>query len=413
MRDRVHPRAALAVLTALNFLNYIDRSILFAVQPLVQTEFGASDAQMGMLTTSFFICYGLTAPVLGYIADRHARRPIIVGGALVWSAATLLTALTWDYRSLLVRHAIVGLGEASFVATTPSYLADLFPQAKRGRAMSVFFMAIPAGTAMGYLIGGYFGFTHGWRMPFYIVAAPGVVLALAVLAMREPMRGALDTIRETVERGTIRGLARNPAYWTATLGLAMTTFALGGLQVWMPTFLTRLRGMTLLHANLFFAVITAINGVVATLTGGWIADRLLRRRHDAYYFLSGLTMAVSVPVMLAAIMITGPAMYPMIFVAEFCLLLNTGPLNAALVDSVGASIRALAMAINLIVVHALGDALSATLIGYVSDRTHSLLSGFMTAVVAVVLSAAILLYGKRYAPRANQASLPQETGATA
>jgi outer membrane lipoprotein carrier protein len=115
--------------------------------------------------------------------------------------------------------------------------------------------------------------------------------------------------------------------------------------------------------------------------------------------------------MFVAITIKGPAMYPMVFIAEFCLLLNTGPLNAAVVDSVGASIRALAVAVNLIVIHALGDALSATLIGYVSDRMHSLLSGFMPAVAAVLLSSAILLYGRRYAPSSVQL-LPPVTRVT-
>ncbi len=409
MPNRVYPRATLAVLTALNFLNYIDRSILFAVQPLIQREFGSSDAQLGLLTTAFFVCYMVSAPVLGYVADHRARRPIIIGGALVWSAATLLTAVTWNFESLLVRHMVVGIGEASFVATAPSYIADLFPEGKRGRMLSVFFMGIPAGTALGYLIGGYLGHAHGWRMPFYVVAGPGVLMALTMLAMREPVRGAFDTVRATAQRSTLRGLLRNSAYWSATLGMAMMTFALGGLQVWMPTFLTRLRGMSLLHANLFFAVITAVNGIVATLAGGWLADRWLRRRADAYYLVSGIAMALSVPLMCAAIFVTGPAMYPAVLVAEFCLLLNTGPLNAAVVDSVGASIRAMAIAVNLLVIHSLGDALSPALIGYISDRTHSLQTGFLSAIAAVAISALILLYGRRYAPQVD-ASATERTG---
>lgn len=403
----VRPLATLAVLTALNFLNYIDRSVLFAVQPLIQREFGRGDAEMGFLTTAFFICYMVSAPVLGYLADRYSRRPIIVIGALLWSVATLMTAVTWDFRTLLIRHTLVGLGEASFVATAPGYIADLFPEHKRGRMLSVFFMGIPAGTALGYLIGGYLGYSFGWRAPFYVVAGPGLLMAAAMLLLREPVRGTYDTMTETAERATLRGLARNRPYWIATLGMAFMTFAIGGLQVWMPTFLVRLRGLSLLHANLFFAVMTVINGVVATLAGGWVADRLLRRRPDAYYFVSGLAMAASVPLMLGAIYISGPAMFPAIFVAEFCLLFNTGPLNAAVVDSVGAGIRASAIAVNLLVIHFLGDALSPTLIGYISDKTHSLQNGFVVGVVAVLISSVVLLYGKRYAMGAStQRSAP-------
>jgi predicted MFS family arabinose efflux permease len=398
MPSKVHARSTLVILTALNFLNYIDRSVLFATQPMIQHEFHVSDTEIGFLTTAFFICYMATAPLLGLLADRYARRPIIIVGALVWSAATLLTAVTWDFRTLLVRHIVVGIGEASFVASAPSYIADLFSEEKRGRMLSVYFMAIPAGTALGYMVGGYLGFHFGWRTPFYVVAAPGLLLALAMLGVKEPERGALDTVPATAERATLRGLLVNRAYWAATLGMAMMTFALGGLQVWMPTFLSRVRGMSLLRANVFFAVITAINGVVATLSGGWLADRLLRRRSDAYYLVSGAAMAISTPLMFAAIYVGGPAMFPLIFVAEFCVLFNTGPLNAAVVDSVGANIRASAIALNLIVIHLLGDAASPTLMGYISDRTGSLQTAFLAGIAAVTVSAAILLYGRRYAP---------------
>jgi sugar phosphate permease len=214
----------------------------------------------------------------------------------------------------------------------------------------------------------------------------------------------MDTVSASAERSTLRGLLHNRAYWAATLGMAMMTFALGGLQVWMPTFLSRVRGMSLLHANVFFAVITAVNGVLATLCGGWVADRLLRRRSDAYYLVSGAALAISAPLMFAAIYVGGPAMFPIIFIAEFCVLFNTGPLNAAVVDSVGASIRASAIALNLIVIHLLGDAASPTLMGYISDRTGSLQTAFLAGIAAVGLSAAILLYGRRYAPELHRTS---------
>jgi len=403
MRPRVHAKTTLAILTALNFLNYIDRSVLFAVQPLVQREFGRGDTQMGFLTSSFFICYMAGAPMLGFLADRVPRKPIIILGALVWSAATLLTAFTWDFRTLLLRHILVGIGEASFVAAAPSYIADLFPEEQRGRMLSIFFMGIPAGTALGYLIGGYLGYTYGWRMPFYVVAGPGALMALALMFVREPHRGAYDRVTESSERGVWlglmkiwRGLMHNWAFWTATLGMAFMTFALGGMQVWMPTFLIRVRGLAPVRANLFFAGITAVNGVVATIAGGWFSDWLLRRRQDAYYLVSGAALAVATPMAVAAIYVRGPAMLTAIFIAEFFLLFNTGPLNAAVVDSVGAGIRASATAVNLLVIHLLGDAFSPSLIGYVSDRSHSLQNGFLTAIVAVAIAAAILLYGKRH-----------------
>ena len=392
-----HPAAALTILTALNFFNYVDRSVLFAVQPLIQHEFRRSDAEFGLLTSAFFFCYMFTAPFIGALADRVQRRGIMVAGAVLWSAATLLTALTYDFRALFIRHTIVGIGEATFATIAPSFLADLFPEARRGRVLGIFYICIGLGTAVGYMIGGSVSRLYGWRAPFYVGAVPGFLLAALLLWIPEPPRGIEDTLPETRERGTLRGLTRNGAFWTATLGMAMWTFGIGALQVWMPTFLSRVRHQPLERANLIFGAITAFNAVVATLLGGWIGDRVLRRDRGAYYLVSAVTMIIAVPGMLLAISAAGPLMYPAIFVTEFLLLLNTAPLNAAIVNSVGAHIRATAIAVNLFTIHLLGDAFSPTLVGYISDRT-SLQTGFLAAVVAVGIAAAILYYGKRFAP---------------
>jgi MFS transporter, Spinster family, sphingosine-1-phosphate transporter len=394
---RLYPRTALAVLTALNLLNYIDRSVLNAVQPLIQGEFHINDAQAGRLTTVFLIFYTLAAPVMGPLADRYSRRLIIALGAFAWSAVTLLTAVSYSYTALLIRHTIVGIGEASFVTISPTFVADLFPESKRGRVLGIFYLAIPVGFALGYLIGGYFGTRYGWRTPFYVAGAPGFLLGAVMLFMPEPERGQFDSLQETPERGRVAGLARNPAFITATLGMAMMTFAQGGLLVWMPTFLSRMRGYTLAQANNLFGLIIAADGTVAALAGGWLGDRLLRRTKGAYYLVSAASMGLGIPIMTVALFDRGPAMVPAIVFAAFLLLLNTAPLNAAIINSVGAHIRATAIAVNLFVIHFLGDAFSPWLIGKVSDRS-SLESGFISTVVATALSSAILFYGMKFAP---------------
>ena len=394
---KLYPRTALALLTALNLLNYIDRSVLNAVQPLIQGEFHVSDAQIGRLTTVFLIFYTLAAPVMGPLADRHSRRLIIALGAFAWSGITLLTAFVHSYDSLLIRHTLVGVGEASFVTISPTFVADLFPESKRGRVLGVFYLAIPVGFALGYPIGGYFGTHYGWRTPFYIAGLPGFLLAALMLFVPEPERGRFDSLPETAARGTIRGLTRNPAFLTATLGMAMMTFAQGGLLVWMPTFLSRMRGYSLLHANQLFGLIIAVDGTIAALLGGWLGDRLLRRTKGAYYLVSAASMGLGIPAMAIALFSHSAAMVPGIVVAGFLLLLNTAPLNAAIINSVGAHIRATAIAVNLFVIHFLGDALSPWLIGKVSDRS-SLESGFISTVIATAISSAILFYGMRFAP---------------
>lgn len=409
-QPRLYPRTALVVLTALNLLNYIDRSVLFAVQPLVQVEFHRSDADFGLLTSAFFLFYMFAAPLMGPLADRYSRRLIIVMGAFLWSGATLLTAATHSFQTLLIRHTLVGIGEASFVTISPTLVADLFPEQKRGRILGVFYLAIPVGTALGYIIGGNLGPRFGWRSPFYVASIPGFVLALLLLFIPEPERGMHDSLPETPERSTILGLARNPAFWTATLGMATMTFALGGLSVWMPTFLSRVRGYPLARANLIFGGITAFDGTVASLAGGWLGDRLLRRTKTGYYLVSAASMAMGVPVMIVALYTTGSTMLPGILLAEFLLLLNTAPLNAALINSVGAHIRATAIAVNIFMIHLLGDALSPWLIGKISDRS-SLQSGFISAVVAIAISSAILFYGMRFAPPVRPENPPTVAGA--
>jgi len=404
MVRKTYPLAALTLLTAINFVNYIDRSVLFAVQPLVQAEFKFSDTQYGLLTTSFFFLYMVAAPFIGMAADRYSRKWIVFAGIFLWSGATLLTAIAHSYPGLLVRHTVVAIGESSYATIAPALLADLFPEERRGRMLSIFYLAIPTGTAMGYILGGYLGHHYGWRMPFYLAALPGFLFALIFLLLPEPARGSSDHLTSTPDRASVRGLAHNGAFWTATFGMAMMTFALGGISVFLPKFLSQYRGIPLDRANLLLGASIGMNGIVATLFGGWLGDRLLRKQDSAYYLVSGAGMALGTPVMIVALFVAGPTMMPAIIAAEFLLLMNTGPLNAAIVNSVSAKIRASAIGVNLIVIHLLGDAFSPPLMGYISDRS-SLPTAFIAAIVATTLSAAVLFYGMRYAPRLGAAEV--------
>ena len=402
---QLHPRTALVVLTALNLLNYVDRNVLFAVQPLVQEEFHLTKTQIGYLTSAFLGFYMVAAPFVGPLADRYSRKRIIALGAIFWSGLTLLTAVTHTYTELLVRHTLVGIGEATFVTIAPTFVADLFAEGKRGRILGVFYLAIPVGSAAGYLLGGYLSPQYGWRFPFYIAAAPGFLLALAVLFLKEPERGQFDSLQETAERGTILGLARNPAFLTATLGMAAMTFSLGGIQVWMPQFLYSERHYTLEAANLTFGIIIVVDGIVASLVGGWLGDYLLPRWRSSYYLVSAISLGLGVPVMIVALFARGRVMVPAIAVSAFLLLLNTSPLNAALINSVGAHIRATAIAVNIFVIHILGDVPSPTMMGWVADK-RSLQAAFILPVIAMVISSAILFYGMRFAPALRMAGAP-------
>lgn len=395
---KLYPKTALALLTALNLLNYIDRSVLFAVQDMVKAEFHRSDAAFGLLTSVFFIFYMCAAPFMGPLSLKFSRKAVIIAGAVIWSVATLLTAITKNFDELLVRHTLVGIGEASFVILSPTFVADMFPERMRGRVMGIFYLAIPVGTALGYLLGGFLGPKYGWRVPFYVGAAPGVFLAFLLLFIPEPPLGQFDDAQHKApERDTLKSLFRNPAFLTATLGMAMMTFALGGLQVWMPTFLQRAHGYSVLQSNLIFGISTISNGLGASLAGGFLSDWLLKRTKAAHYLVSSVSLGLGIPAMCVALFATGRLMIVGIFAAEFLLLLNTGPLNAAVINAVGPHVRAMALAVNIFIFHLLGDVPSAYLIGYMSDK-YSLQLAFVAPVIAIALSSAILSYGMKFAP---------------
>lgn len=417
---KLYPKTALALLTALNLLNYIDRNVLFAVQDLIKAEFPRSDAAYGLLTSVFFIFYMIAAPFMGPLSEKFSRKAVIIVGAIIWSGATLLTAFTKNFDELLLRHTIVGIGEASFVILSPTFVADMFPENKRGRVMGIFYLAIPVGSALGFLVGGVLGPKYGWRVPFYVGAAPSLLLAFLLLFVPEPPLGQFDKPEKLAEPSGVstdpssgivgsmvhglkwlgallQNLLRNPAFLTATLGMAMMTFALGGLQVWFPTFLHRVHSYTLTQANILFGASTIVNGIVASLAGGWISDWLLKRTKSAHYLVSAVSLILGIPAMCLAIFGSGNVMIAGMFAAEFFLLLNTGPLNAAIINSVGPHVRAMALAVNIFIFHLLGDVPSAPLIGYMSDH-FSMRIAFVAPVVAIALSSAILFYGMKFAP---------------
>lgn len=392
----------LAVLTGLNVLNYIDRNALFAVQQQIKQEFAVTDAQLGDLTFAFFLTYMIAAPLIGLAADRFPRKNFVVVGIFIWSGFTLLTWFAHDYWQLFFRHAIVGIGEASYVTIAPTLIADSFPKEKRARMLSIFYIGLPFGSAAGYLVGGYFGHFFGWRMPFMVAGIPGLVLAAVLWFLPEPPRGQSDEPGGDF-RTEMAGLWKNGAFITASLGMAMYTFAVGGIQAWMPTFLVRLRHIGEMQVNVTFGLIVLVNGLGATILGGWLADRLLKKYYGAYYTFPGIAMFVGVPFMVLAIYSTGWLMWPMIFAAVFCLLIGTGPTNTALVNSVNPAARSTALAVNVIVVHLLGDAISPSLIGRISDQS-SLPVAFSVGYVAAAISGVVLVYGARYAPRLVKAA---------
>ncbi len=390
--------ATLVLLIGLNLLNYIDRYILPGEVSLIKSEFHATDQQMGALTTALFFFYMFTAPATGWLGYRFRRKPLIIAGAVLWSLATLGTAWVHDYWTLYLRHALVGVGEATFGIFAPAVLADFYPERDRNRILSIFYLAIPVGAALGYLAGGEMGSIWGWRRPFFVCAIPGLIIAaLYGWLGREPVRGGSDHVKATASRATFLGLFTNGAFLTGTFGLATLTFAMGGISAWVPEFLRRSGGLSTGSASLVVSAITVVDGILGTLIGGWVAQRWLRTNHRALYLVSFWSVALTLP--FGALVFFGPRAWavPSLFVAEFFLFTNTGPLNAAIVNSVSAPVRAAAISMNLFCIHFFGDTWSPQIIGAISDRTN-LRIGLGATLIFLVISGTILWFGSRFAP---------------
>jgi MFS family permease len=418
LRPRKSPAlGTVLLLLALNLLNYLDRYILPGAQPLIQKDFHATDQQMGALTTALFLFYMFAAPCSGWLGDWVRRKPLIITGAILWSVATLGTAFVHTYWSLYTRRALVGVGEATFGIYGPAVLADFYPERDRNRILSIFYLAIPVGAALGYLAGGELGSLWGWRKPFLICAIPGlIVAALYGVWGREPERGAKDRYRTAQMRidswaafrrfvkARLR-IFKNPAFLTSTFGLAAITFALGGISAWVPTFLHRANGLSVANASLVVGAITVIDGIGGTITGGWIAHRWQRTDHRALYLISFWSVVFTIP--FGVLVFFGPhsTTIPALFLAEFFIFVNTGPLNAAIVNSVQGAVRATAISINLFCIHAFGDTFSPQIIGAISDRS-TLSIGLGATLVSLVIACWILWYGARFAPPYAEAQLP-------
>ena len=389
---------ALVLLTALNFVNYIDRYILPGVQEQVKHEFHLSDEHIGTLTFWFMIAYMFTSPITGWLGDRFPRKPMIVIAALFWATINFLTATVHSYDSLNIRHAALGVGEASFGIFAPALLADYYPEDQRNRVLTIFNVAIPVGAALGYLVGGTVGEHYGWRMSFIVSAVPAAILAILIaIFMKEPARGASQHEKAKLEKGTVLSLLKNPAYLSSILGYAAVTFSLGGISWWMPSFLQRIDGRSQSSAAYIMGAITVVAGLGGTITGGTIAQKWSRTNSKALYLVPAISAAIAVPP--ALLCFFGPHNLTLygLGAAIFLIFLGTGPVNAATLNAVRPEIRATAMAGQLFIIHALGDAISPRIIGAVSDRS-TLHLGLGSTLITMLLAAVIFFIGSRYAP---------------
>jgi MFS family permease len=385
------PVALLSLLTVVNLLNFIDRQILYAIFPAVQSELGLADSQLGLAASAFIVVYMLVTPIAGYLGDRVRRLPVIGASVIVWSVASLASGSARTFYGLLAARSLVGVGEACYAPLSSSVLSDAFRKERHGTALSVFNLAVPVGSALGYVLGSAIAAAYGWRAAFYLVGAPGIAIGALLFLSREPARGAMDPTGDSVSSTSLRELFANPVYRETTAAMAALTFVLGALAAWMPTFLVRLHGLTIARAGITFGLVTAATGLAGTALGGWLGDRAVARDPAGHLHVSGVGLLLAVPATAVAIAANDPAIFwTATALAEVLVFLNVGPLNAVIVGVASSRIRASAVAANVLAIHLCGDALSPSVVGFLSD-----LAGLRVALAVMpplLLVAALLCF---------------------
>jgi len=367
--------------------------VLPAVLPPLQREFGLNDSQAGMLAPAFMLGYFLTSPFFGYLGDRMQRKWLIAAGVLVWSAGTALSGWAHGLVELMIFRVLVGFGEASYGTLSPGWIADLYPSARRNNALSFFYIAIPVGSALGQILGGTVAEHSGWRTAFYWAGLPGILVALAVLFLREPARGSSDGVSAqegAPSKGLVRGylsLFGYRPYVLVVAGYVAQTFALGGFALWSATFLVRIHRMALREADTFFGLSLVLTGLVATVLGGLAATAWRRRSPAGHAWVLALSAMAAVPATYGAFAAhdLGTAKLCMV-AAMFMIFLSTGPVNTLILETVPVAMRACAMAASIFAIHLFGDLWSPQLVGRLSDRTGDLgkaLLELMPAALAV------------------------------
>lgn len=409
-------KGALLLLLGINFLNYIDRYVLAAVEPSIRATFFAPNdpyamAKTGLLSPAFVVTYMIAAPALGWLADRFSRWVIIGSAVIVWSVATGASGLAATFGVLLLTRIFVGIGEGGYGPAAPPIISDLFPLATRGRVLAIFFAAIPVGSALGYAVG---GLVHSvgldWRWAFYFVAPPGLLLGFLCFRQKDPrVRDATGERRDKTPMyeyfQRVLVLLRTKSYVFNVFAQTAMTFALGGLAFWTPAYLIYRHQSG--SATAIFGGITAIAGLSSTLAGGFLADRLRTRFPGSYFLVSGVGMLLGFPLVIVMLYTPFPYAWLPMFGALFFIFFNTGPSNTALANVSAPSVRATAFALNILVIHALGDAIAPPLLGLVAGHTNMNVA-FLVMSGVMLIAGIIWLLGMKYLP-ADTAAVEAES----
>jgi MFS family permease len=482
---------ALALLLAINLFNFMDRQVLASVEPEISKEilhpvFGEAHEKFwsGVLAFGFLVTYMIIAPVFAWLSEQKVPRwAIICFGVVLWSLASGGSGLNWvnllgvhlatAFWLLFITRCLVGFGEGAYGPVAPTMLADYYPVEKRGKVMSMFYLAIPVGGALGYTLGDVVANKIpglDWRWAFYLVIPPGLLLGAFCLFMKEPPRGQTEVLPEKdlprpgpqimaspVETGIkpadwhitkepppgqaqtgfepatdkpasqkpppnpmnpttavsprkakwndYADLFRIPSYVINLAGMTCLMFSIGAIAYWMPRYLDQRGADDVLGMGprTFFGLLTAAGGLIATIAGGMAGDALRKKIPGSYFLVSGIAMIAGFPMILLALWTPFPWAWLFIFLGVFALFFNTAPTNTINANVTHPSVRATAFAVNILVTHLFGDAVSPAIVGLIAGEDR-LDRGFMVVSLLMLVGGAFWIWGTVYLKRDTDAA---------
>lgn len=365
---------ALFVLFGINLMNFFDRQIVGALAVPISTEFSLSDTQFGFITTLFTLIYAVVGLPLGRFTDSWVRTRLIAMGVTFWSLLTAASGIAWSHATFIAARIGVGIGEASCAPASQSLIGDLFPPARRARAMAIFMLGLPFGLYGAYKLSGIIADEWGWRAAFFVACAPGVVLALLMLFVKEPPRGQTDT---RVDGGELKGaaayravLAITTLWWIVLSGL-LFNFNSYAVNTFQTAFLQRFHEVGLREATNISAISLGLTGAIGLLLGGWLGDRLRAKHENGRLLLAAVTMLLAAPCVYFALQQPkgSTGMFTALMGASSaCTFVYYSTVYSAIQDVVPARLRGTAVSVYFCAMYVLGASFGSTIMGGLSDH---------------------------------------------
>ena len=403
VRDGRAPGVVLAMLLLVYSFNFLDRQIVSILAGPIKAEFGLSDKQLGLLGgLAFAILYSTMGIPLAWLADRTRRSWVIAGSLAVWSGFTMLCGMVGNFTQLLAARVGVGVGEAGGVAPSYALIGDVYPQARRARALAIYSLGIPIGSALGVLFGGYVTALVNWRSAFLWVGLAGLLIAPVFgLLVRDPQRARAEAVRQPI--APVFGiLAAKPSFWMLSCGAASSSMLGYGLAFWLPSLLGRSFGMDLPAVGRFFAGLLLIGGVAGMLGGGWLADRFGGRDKAAYARVPAFAFLLAAPLFAAGVASRSPTLaFLLMLVPQGLAYVWLGPVLTAVQHLVPPPMRATASACFLTINNLVGVGFGALAIGALSDalapslEAEALRWAIIGSLSLYLLAGALLLLAAR------------------